>query len=569
MININMVQSLPHQMALEKLKYLLLLAGFISFFTTAKAQQKQVDILNATCIVGGTHEGEQVRRILGEVHIRHDDLEMYCDSAYQFINKSEIQAFGNIEIDTGEEKIWTDSLTYFTDVDFSELRGRVIMETDSSTLFGNSVDYRFSNKVAHFIDEIRLEDLRGTLKADSGYYYRAVDSVEFKGKVQIADSLQYLEADSLFGNRRKKYYEMHSQVYGYDRENNSMIKGEYLETDSTGRRLLKDNAWLKSFEADTSDTTQSESDSTLYIPDQSDSTRTDQTQSDTTHVQAQTILSQEQHSATDTTVITHGFGNVRIWSPDFSAIADTSQYTDSTQTFELWSNAKAWHDNVQLTGPYIKAILRDGEIDSLKSHPNPFSVQQDTSIDRLNQITGDTLHADFSEGALHQIHVFQNARLFRFIKNQQQESDGAIELSAPSIRITFKGGEVDSMIAIGSNEGSRLPENEKTAQRQLDGFNWTPDERPREPADPMKRRFPPIRDELFFELPARYLEHLKISEPGSPRLPGNDIEKKDFDIDSPELNDEVEDTTVNGQTLLSGFGNTQPIPPLPAPASVP
>lgn len=533
----NMIFPSLNTIARKVPKPLLFLFGVVGaafLFTDARAQERQVDILNASRIVGGTHEGEQVRRILDDVHLRHGDLEMYCDSAYQFIDKNEIRAFGNIEIDTGEEIIWTDSLTYYTDVDFSKLRGRVIIETDSSTLFGHSVDYRFSDKVAHFIDQIRLEDLRGTLKADSGYYYRAVDSVEFKGKVQIADSLQYLEADFLFGNRRKQYYEMHSQVYGYDRENNSMIKGEYLETDSTGRRLLREDAWLKNFEADTSDTTRS------------DTTRLDSTKADTTHIRAQTILSREQRSAADTTTITHGYGNVRIWSPDFSATADTSRYTDTTQTFELWSNARAWHDNVQLTGPYIKAILKDGNIDSLKSYPNPFSVQQDTSIDRLNQITGDTLHANFSEdtGALRQIHVFRNARLLRYIKNQQQESDGAIELSAPSIRITFLEGEVDSMIALGSNEGSRFPENEKTAERQLEGYSWTPEERPQKPKEPMNRRFPPIGDDLFFELPERYLEHLLESRPDSPRIPKESIEKKPPDREKPLPADEENDTTA-------------------------
>lgn len=497
---------------------LFVLAGGSSLFTEVQAQQKQVDILNATRIVGGTYEGDKVRRILGDVHIQHEDLEMYCDSAYQFINKNEIRAFGNIEIDTGEEKIWTDSLTYFTDVDFSELRGRVVMEADSSTLFGNSVDYRFSSKVAHFIDKIRLEDQSGTLRADSGYYYRADDSLEFKGTVQITDSLQYLEADSLFGNRSKQYYEMHSQVYGYDQDNKSMIKGEYLETDSTGRRLLEENAWLKNFESDTSDTTQA----------------------DTTHIRAQTILSREEHSAADTTVITHGFGDVRIWSADFSAISDTSQYTDSTQTFELWSNAKTWHDNVQLTGPYIKAILDDGDIDSLKSYPDPFSVQQDTVINRLNQITGDTLFADFAEGNLKQIHVFQNAQLLRFTKNEQDSSDGAIEVSAPSIRIVFEAGEVDSMIALGSNKGSYLPENDTTAERQLEGFAWHPDQRPREPKEPMKRRLPPIPQDPFFELPRRYLEHLRKTQPDNPRLPDG-IEKKGPKIEGPEAPDK--DTT--------------------------
>lgn len=525
-----MIQRFLHTIAGQISKYtifLLALVGSLFLFTDAKAQE-QVDILNADRIVGSTYQGEQVRRILHNVHIKHEDLEMYCDSAYQFINKSEIRAFGNIEIDTGEEKIWTDSLTYYTNVDFSQLRGRVVMEADSSTLFGHSVDYRFSTKVAHFKDQIRLEDLRGTLKADSGYYYREVDSLEFKGNVQLADSLQYLEGDSLFGNRSKGYYEIHSRVFGDDQENKSMLKGEYLETDSTGRRLLKENAWLKNFEADSSDTTQA----------------------DTTHIRARSILSQEQRSATDTTAIVHAFENVRVWSPDFSAIADTSQYTDSTQTFELWSNAKAWHDNVQLTGPYIRAILNDGDIDSLKSYPNPFSVQQDTVINRLNQITGDTLFANFTEGNLKQTHVFQNAQLLRFTKNEQDSSDGAIEVSAPSIRIVFAGGEVDSMIVLGSNQGSYLPENVQTAQRQLEGFAWNPEQRPKKPAEPMKRRLPPIPRDPSFELPRRYIEHLRQTQPDNPRLPDDiELEKEGIEkIEEPDSTSKDTTSTDSGES---------------------
>ncbi len=490
-------------------------------------QQKKVDILDANRIVGGSFEGEEVRRILGDVHIQHQDFEMYCDSAYQFVNQNEIRAYGNIEIDTGEEKIWADSLTYFTDVDFSQLRGRVILDADSTIIFGNSVDYRFSTKVAHFIDQIRLEDQRGVLRADSGYYYRSADSVRFHGQVQLSDSLQYLEGDSLFSNRSKDYYEIHGQIFGDDQENNTMLKGTYLEADSTGRRLLEGNdAWLINFEADTSDTTQS---------------------ADTTHIWAQTITSQEHRDQTDTTIVTHAYKNVRVWSPNFASLSDTTQYSDSTQTFELWSNAKAWHDNVQLTGPYIKAILKDGDIDSLQSYPQPFSVQQDTTIDRLNQITGDTLTAGFTEGNLSEIFVFNNAKLLRFTKNQQNESDGAIELSAPTIRILFEDGELVRMIANGSNKGSFFPESEETAQRKLEGFVWNPDLRPQKPTEPMESRFPAIPEELFFELPERYLEHLKQTQPESPRLPEDNEDNIDTDENievEPEVTDEDSTATA-------------------------
>jgi len=458
--------------------------------------QSPVTILQADRIEGGSYQGNQVRKILGNVHLQSKKLEMYCDSAYQFINKNQIRAFGNIEVDTKSEKIWADTLIYLTDLDFSRLRGRVIIEADSTTLFGNSVDYRFSTKVAHFIDEIRLEDQRGTLLANSGFYYRKADSAEFHGKVQLADSLKYLEGDSLYSNRKAKRYEMYGDFYGNDRQHDSMIKGDYLEADSTGRRLLKGHAWLKSFEKDTTDTTQT----------------------DTTHIRAQIIRSEEKRLKKDTTQVVHAYQNVRIWSPSFSAVGDTSLYSDSTNTFEIWSNSTAWHKQVQLTGPYIIAKLKNGHIDSLKSYPHPFSVQQDTSIDRLNQISGDTLTAGFESGALKQIHVNGNSHLLRFTTNDLDKPDGAIDITAPTILILFDKGKVDTMKAIGAVNGSYLPESEQTAKRRLDGFAWNPDQRPERPKEKMQRRFPPIPDKVFFKLPDRYVEHLRKTRPGSSKL---------------------------------------------------
>ncbi len=532
-------------------------AGFLQ----PAVAQEQVDIYDADLIEAGTYEGDRVQKILGNVHLRSEELEMFCDSAYQFVNKDEIRAFGNIQINTESEKIWADSLVYFTEIDFSQLRGRVVIEADTTTLFGNSVDYRFSTKVAHFLDEIRLEDQRGTLLANSGFYYREADSAEFRGDVQLQDSLQYLEGDSLFSNRSTEYYELYGNVFGDDGENNTMIKGHYLESDSTGRRLLKEDAWLKNFEDEETDTTQANTiaqndtsaswnDTTIFVPDafiwppdsllppntlipapdsagfppgtRSVQPDTTTSQPDTTHIRASTILLEEARTPTDTSSIVHAFDSVRIWSPDFSALADTTKYMDSTQTFELWSNAIAWHDQVQLTGPYIKTILRDGDIDSLISYPNPFSVQEDTTINRLHQITGDTLTADFEGGTLKEIFVYENAHLLRFSKNDQDSADGAIDITAPSIRILFEGGEIDSLRALGAPKGaingSYLPENPETAKRRLDGFAWNPERRPERPKEEMRRRLPPIPDHPFFELPRRYLEYLRKNHPDDPHL---------------------------------------------------
>lgn len=493
--------------------------------------QNAVNILQADSIVGGSVNGERVQKILGNVRLRSDELTMYCDSAYQFVNKNEFRAFGNIEINTEEENIWADTLYYYTDVDFSQLRGRVIIEADATTLFGNSVDYRFSTKVAHFIDQVRLEDLQGILKANSGFYYREADSAVFRGQVQLADSLQYLEGDSLFSNRSSEYYEVHGDIFADDRENETVLKGSYLEADSTGRRLIEGNAWLKNYKTSRSDTAATPADTLRPFPAETDSLKPEITQpdslspdstgilppddsrkaeTDTTHIRAETILSVQTKTNQDTTTTIHAYDDVRIWSPKFSAVSDTARYESDSETFELWSNPIAWHDNVQLTGPYILVLLQDGEIEQLRSYPHPFAVQQDTTLDRLNQIKGDTLRAYFTEGALTRIVVEGNSHLLRFTKDEAGNPDGAVEMTAPATRIFFESGELTELKAVGNIRGSYLPESEQTAKRRLEGFSWNPDLRPQRPQDKMEPRFPPIPDEPLFTLPKRYRKHIGL-----------------------------------------------------------
>ena len=47
------------------------------------------------------------------------DVTIICDSAFRFLDRDEMHAFGNIQIDTETENIWADTLFYYTDNDIS------------------------------------------------------------------------------------------------------------------------------------------------------------------------------------------------------------------------------------------------------------------------------------------------------------------------------------------------------------------------------------------------------------------------------------------------------------------
>lgn len=464
-----------------KLASLFLTTLFFTLFSaihTVNAQESVI-ILQADRLDGGLVNGETVRKILGDVILQTEDMVMQTDSVFQFVNRNLLVAF-NTQIETESEMIWADTLYHNTETEFSRMRGKVIVQSEQNTVFSDSIDVDQQNDLALFNVPVRFEDAEGTLIAENGLYYQAADSAIFRGNVQLADSTQYLEADSLFMNRSKDLYELFGKVYAEDYKDGITFTGEYLYSDSTGYRKLLDDAWLM---------------------------EVSESQADTTHLIAEKIEILE----TDSTSFMDAYGNVRVWSPKFSALADTANYIDHEEQIIFRSSPILWQKNMQLTGPYIEANLEDDDIRFLQSYEKPIVVQEDSATGRLHQMTGDTLHAYFDNGAIEQIKVFNNAEIIFHQVDENDEPDGLIELiSAGPATMDFLDGDIDFFKATQNIDGSYLPEDPANIERRLDNFSWDPGEKPQRP-EIRTPRLPAIPEKLPFELPPRYVKYLKTS----------------------------------------------------------
>lgn len=462
-------------------KAAIIFLGILFLVPTIVLSQTRVNILGADDGEGTVINGQLVQKLLGNVKISTERMMLDADSVYQFTEENLFHAF-NIQIETESEMIWADTLYYNTLTDYSELRGRVIIQSETNTVFSNAMDAALALDLIIFSDPIRFEDERGTLLAESGLYYQDVDSAAFRGNVQLADSTQYLESDSLFMNRQEDLYELFGRVYAEDFEDKVIFTGDYLYADSTGYRLLEgEDAWLMEL---------------------SDS------ESDTTHLLAKKIELLE----TDSTSTMDAFEDVRIWSTKFSALADTALYRDHEEKFELRSNPKLWQKNIQLTGPVIEAHLENGDIRFLSSYPRPIAVQEDTVTGRLHQMAGDTLHAFFNDGVVERIVVFDESEIIFHQRDENDEPDGLIELVAQgSSTMYFLDGEFDLFKAERNIDGSYLPESPENVNRQLDNFSWNPEQKPRRPMIQIPR-LPAIPEERPFDLPPRYLRYLENNQ---------------------------------------------------------
>lgn len=464
--------------SLPPYQILFLILSF-SFVSEVALAQNLVTLISTDSASNSIINGEPVQKLYN-ARLNLGDVTMVCDSAWRYIDKGEMRAFGNIQIDTPTENIWADTLYYYTNRDLSKLRGRVIIKQDSTLLFGKSVDYNFLFKIAHFNDGIRLEDSDGILSAKTGTYFQNQDSAIFRNQVQISDSAQYAEGDSLFINREREYLELYSNVFVVDSTNNGLLLGNYLEADSTGRRFVEGNAYLRKIDSDS-------------------------VTSDTTHIYAQELLMIEN----DSTSTIDGVENVSVWSKNFSSVSDSLFFDSKKELFELKGNPKAWHKDIQLTGPFISVQLDSNQVKELNSFVGAFSVQEDSLTGRLHQLKGDSLFAYFdTTGSISNIVMFPNSEMLYHTKDDANNPDGAMESSSPKTVLYFKDGELERA-KMGQNKGVFLPEYSDLINRRLDGFSWNPELRPSKTTGLHMPKWDPIKKERPFILPKRFSEFIE------------------------------------------------------------
>lgn len=454
----------------------LLLAIFLCPVRIPEAgAQIPVRILQADRLEETVTEEGRTRKLTGNVQLQTDDFTISCDSALQYLEIDELVAHGNIEIVSERDHIWSDKATYDIQSEITLFEGRVIMQSEKALLFSEEVYYSFATEIALFPGYLRLEDDRGVLVADSGYYYNALDSAIFRGNVQVSDTLQYIEADSVFTNRSDEYYELHGRVFLDDMENRTRLTGAFLLSDSTGYRRVEGGSVMR---------------------------RVNEAETDTTFLWSYWLEVRQK----DTINTFTAYDDVHIWTDSYSSLSDTAHYDENTDQFILKGNPRLWYEEMQLTGPHILIQMEGDSVRYLEAIDRPFAVQRDTSIDRLNQITGDTLFIRFADGAIKYMDSHPRGNLLYFIKESDGTADGAIDVTANYIRILFHEGELDSVIARNNPDGSYLPENPGIGNIQLEGFVWEPELRPQRPDMAMEPRLPPIPDERPFVLPPRYLE---------------------------------------------------------------
>lgn len=474
----------------------------------------QIRIENANTLRYTQKNGEEVRKLLGEVRFKQKGIRMSCDSAYQFQGENRIKAFSNVHINQGDTLLIDgEFLRYNGNTRKAVMRNSVKLRetTESVTLTTDTLHYNLKAESAYYLKGGKIVDSVNTLTSRRGYYNTIAKRFAFADSVQLDNPEYLMRCDTLvyYTPKSKAYFHSRTTItsdtnylacengwYNTKRGIARLGKNTYLR--SGHRELFTDSlfydrnknrslAWKGIQIFDTAENLRLTGRRGLYQQEPSESFITDSAlarqhqQSDTFYLHADT-LKRIYDSAGNPQL--KAYYKSRIFHPAFQAQADSITYVPEDSIIYMNKQPILWYEHYQLSGEKMR-IKTDGkgDIEQLIVPKNAFIIDKDRET-LYNQVKGDQLTGYFQNNELKRMHVSGNARAIYFPKDKNDQYIGINKINSSAIRVLFKDKEIEEIHFLEKPDATIHPIKKNNPKEfRFPGFQWLAGTRPQKVAD--------------------------------------------------------------------------------------
>jgi lipopolysaccharide export system protein LptA len=492
----------------------------------------KIEILNANTLEFEELNGKKVKRLIGNVRLKHDEALMFCDSAYIFSNTNTMDAFSNVRITQGDSlKIFGDSLKYNGNTKIAILRGDVRLINKDVTLTTNFLDYNRTTNISYYYGGGTMVNQKenNTLTSNQGYYHTNTESFYFKTDVVLINPEYKIESDTL-------NYQSSSEIVNFLGPTTITSDDNFIYTEDGWYNTVNDkskfykNAYLysegKLIEGDTlyydrekgfgeiicnatiTDTVENlilQGD-VAHLFEQNDSAMITQEammmqimDEDTFYMHADTFIVFTQFQVydslineTDSSIIKGdtvrtmlAYNHAKFYKSDMQGKADSIVYAFSDSTINFYNDPIIWSKENQITGKFIYILMSNNEVDRMFVDENSFIISKADSLrDNYNQIKGDSLIAHFHEQEIRKIYVNENSETIYYAIDDDGKYIGVNKMSGRDMLIFLKDNELSTITFIKDPEGVMHPVKDVSPKEViLKGFSWRILERPNDMFD--------------------------------------------------------------------------------------
>lgn len=478
-----------------KFTLLLLLFPFILF-----AQNKKVNLQNASYLSYDKEINPEVQRLIGNVIFEHEGSLLYCDSAYFYLNSNSVKALGKVHMQINDSvSAYGDELIYDGDKKMIHLKGKEVELRDGNIrLLTRELTYDINQRQAYYLDGGVIQDPRNTLRSKHGFYFTDRKEFFFRYEVKaegrkyklMSDSMLYntdTEILSFFGRTHIIYDSTHlwfkagwfdtrqNIATAWDsaslRYHSSILRADtilYDDKSKTGKGIkhvyFMDTSEKAAFSSHFA--LYRQSDSSIFLTD-SALFFTWNEEKDTLYLHADTLFS---YVDTVKQRCVEAFHKVRFYHPQIQGRCDSLFYTTRDSLLSFFYFPILWYDQFQATSDTIYALLGNKRIKELMLRSNAF-IHYPFKRENYNQVKGNDIKIIFDSEQISQMNVFNNAEILYYIEDSSRGV--ATDYSqAEKMTILFaEGNEIERVLFYQKIKGSiypfdQLPREKKT----LEGF---------------------------------------------------------------------------------------------------
>jgi lipopolysaccharide export system protein LptA len=517
-------------------KFFFLFSFFFSFFpfnayaqSTIKTKKgNKIEILNANTLQFEERNGKKIKRLIGNVQLKHDNALMFCDSAYIFSKTNTMDAYSNVKITQGDSlQLFGDSLKYNGNTKVAVLRGNIRLINKDVTLTTNFLDYNRTTNISYYYGGGTMVNNKenNTLTSEQGYYHTNTESFYFKENVVLINPEYKIAADTLNYHSTSEIVNFlgpttitsdHNFIYTEDGWYNTVnglskfYKNAYLY--SEGKKIEGDTLYYdreKGFgeiicNATITDTVEHlilQGD-VAHLFEKNDSAMITQEammmqimEEDTFYMHADTFIVSTQFQAydslineTDTTKIKgdtvrtmYAYHHAKFYKNDLQGKADSIIYNFSDSSINFYNDPIIWSKENQITGTFIYLLMKENKVDRMFVDEHAFIISKADSLRaNYNQIKGDSLIAHFHEQEIRKINVNENSETIYYAIDEDGKYIGVNKMSGRDMLIFLKDNELSTITFIKDPEGVMHPLKEVSPKDViLKGFSWRILERPK------------------------------------------------------------------------------------------
>lgn len=473
----------------------------------------EVEILPPTAQgVMETVNGETLKILVGNVKLRHKLNYIDCDSAVVYANNN-IDAFGHVLIrKKNGAKVYGDKLNYLSLQKIAILRGNVLLVDKKSKLYTEDITYDLNNDVGQYLTGGKLINEESEITSQTGTFYTKENLVLFRQNVKVNHPKYKLESDSLMYNTKLKrsIFKTSTKIENdsgfiwcnvgwHDEEKNqsSFGKGTYIYNPPSW--LLTDSIFYdkkngkshiyKTFEYhDTAAKTHLFGDSAYMYNDNKDMIAykrptliMESSDNKPTFIRGDILINQ---NVNKNERIMKALNNVRLYSSDFQAVADTMIYKSLDSSIYLRQNAYLWKDESQLSGEKLFIYLINKKPKRINVFGSSFMAQQEEAKGHFNQVSSDTSHFYFINGEMDYLYAFGNTKSIYYGKEEGKGYLGLNNSESYSLKMIYDSSKPKKVIFYDNPKATFYPVKDFTdANRFLPNFVWKTALRPRSKED--------------------------------------------------------------------------------------